>query len=204
MTKRSGGHIGVIGIFCVLMASCASTPYGPFSVTEIYVEPKIPFPSQMYFAGLSQAVTAGLMAGLFGGIGAGSVAAASFRPNNVALDAMVRQEAIAALRAHGLKEAPNGARVPYLRLTLGEYGFAEAGAMSRRVRPLMTIVGQLTGPDGKVLWRGSGFAVNTDGSLPTVLPENLKNNPKVATQYLQPAASKACDRLISNMNKYRQ
>ena len=68
----------------------------------------------------------------------------------------------------------------------------------------MTIVGQLIGLDGKVLWRGSGFAVNTDGSLPSVLPENLKNNPKVVTQYLQPAASKACDRLIGNMNKQRQ
>ena len=149
-------------------------------------------------------MTAGLMAGLFGGIGAGSVAAASFRPSNVAMDAMVRQEAIAALRAHGLKGAPNGARVPHLRLAVGEYGFAEAGAMSRRVRPLMTIAGQLIGPDGKVLWRGSGFAVNTDGSLPSVLPENLKNNPKVVAQYLQPAAAKACDRLISNMNKHRQ
>jgi len=117
---------------------------------------------------------------------------------------MVRQEVLTALRANGIKGAPPGARVPHLRLTVGEYGFAEAGAMSRRVRPLMTVVGQLIGPDGKVLWKGSGFALNTDGSLPSVLPENLKNNPKVVAQYLQPAASKACDRLVSNLNKHRQ
>jgi hypothetical protein len=191
-------------VLCALMGACASAPNGPFSVDRVYVEPKIAFPTQMYFAGLSQTIVVGAMAGLFGGLGAGVAASSNMRPSNVALDAMVYQEASAALQANGIKTVTGGAGVSRLQLTVGQYGFGEAGTLSRHVRPLVGVAGVLTGPDDKLLWKGSGSADNTDDSLPSVLPENLKNNPTLVAQYLRAAASKACQKLVVGMNKHRR
>jgi hypothetical protein len=76
-----------------------------------------------------------------------------------------------------------------IHIHVREYGFAQArGFMQRHVKPILTIETQMIRSDGTMVWQ-SGVVINPNTKeTPEILPEDLKNNHKVAVDAINTSA----------------
>jgi hypothetical protein len=65
----------------------------------------------------------------------------------------------------------------------------------------MTLYAEMISPDGTILWSHEAVAKSDDQAVPTILPEELRNNPERQEQLLRAAARRASEKLMENYNK---
>jgi hypothetical protein len=74
-----------------------------------------------------------------------------------------------------------------VQIRVREYGFVQGGFMQRRVKPILTMETLMVRRDGVQVWK-SGVAINQKTKeTPSILPEDLKANPKLAVDALHTA-----------------
>ena len=164
----------------------SSSPYKADSahpIRTVHISPNVPMPKKMFFSGLSES-----MAGMFGGV-VGALSTMFREGEDFKLPGVLRTELAAEIAKTGrFKVVSSGAADAEVRINVREYGFVQAGFMQRRVKPILTIETQMVRGDSTVVWQ-SGVVINqaTKGTS-TILPEQLKENPKSAAEALHGAA----------------
>jgi hypothetical protein len=171
----------------LFFSSCVtSSPYKADSahpIRTVHISPNVPMPKKMLFSGLSES-----MAGMFGGV-VGALSTMFRDGEDFKLPEVLRTELAAEIAKTGkFKVVSSGAADAEMRINVREYGFVQAGFMQRKVKPILTIETQMVRPDSAVVWQ-SGVVINqTTKGTSTILPEQLKENPKVAAEALHGAA----------------
>ena len=170
----------------------------------IQVDPSIPYPEKMTFIGLSQSIILGASLGLGASVATrGAVKeyvrnAASQRRNLTPVPVYVREEFSDVVPGFGFSPDNDSATDKRFRLAVRKYGFGQAEMLSRQVRPLMTLYAEMVTPDGKILWAHESAVKSDDKTLPSVLPEDLRNNPEEQERLLRIAAHRASERVMEN------
>jgi hypothetical protein len=180
-------------------ASAADLSPGP-----VQVDPSIPYPEKMTFVGLSQSILLGASMGLGASVATrGAVkeyvrSAASQRRNLTPVPVFVREEFTDVIPGFGFTPEDDSSIDKRFRLAVRKYGFGEAEMLSRQVRPLMTLYAEIVTPDGKILWSHEAAVKSDDKTLPSVLPEDLRNNPDEQEKLLRVAAHRASEKVMEN------
>jgi hypothetical protein len=196
-------------MFC--LALCAGISGLSFAADlspgPVQVEPSIPYPEKMTFVGLSQSLVLGASMGLAASMATrGAVKgyvhdAASERRNLTPVAVFVREEFMDVISSEGFTPEDNNPTDNRFRLSVRKYGFGEAEVLSRQVRPLMNLYGELVTPDGKVLWSHEASVKSDDHTLPTILPEDLRHDPDKQEKLLRVAAHRASEMLMDNYQR---
>jgi hypothetical protein len=174
-------------------------------IRTITVEQNVPVPKRMEFVGFSEAMGVGLAGGLGGAIGAGVAAANLYsREGSADFDVgqSVRVEFIAAIQRSGkftIKTA--GPADADLQLRVTGYGFHEAAMFGRRVRPILSIEAKLIRADGKVIWQHRRAITHLTGDTPAILPEKIRDNPKLGADALRVAARLCADAAVESVRQ---
>ena len=192
--------------FC--LAVCAvisgSVSAADLSPGPVQVETSIPYPEKMTFIGLSQSIALAASMGLAASVATrGAVKeyvhnATSQRRNLTPLAVFVREEFSDAIRGKGFSPEDDSTTDNRFRLAVRKYGFGMAELVSRDVRPLMTLYAELVTPDNKILWSHEAAVKSDDKNLPSILPEDLRNNPDEQEMLLRAAAHRASEKLMEN------
>ena len=170
----------------------------------VQVEESIPYPEKMTFIGLSQSIELAASMGLAASVATrGAVKqyvhdATRQRRNLTPLAVFVREEFSDAIRGKGFTPEDNSTTDNRFRLAVRKYGFGMAELVSREVRPLMTLYGELVTPENKVLWSHEAVIKSDDKSLPAILPEQLRTDPDEQEMLLRAAAHRASGKLMEN------
>ena len=180
--------IRVVPVALVLAYSgcVTSSPYqtdAAHPIQTITISRDVSMPQNMTFSGFSQ-----MMAGMLFGV-AGVLATVFREGGDYHVPEMVRDELTTALTKTGkFKIISSGQADAEVQIRVREYGFVQGGFMQRRVKPILTMETLMVRRDGTQIWK-SGVAINqkTDGT-PSILPEELKANPKLAADSLHTAA----------------
>jgi hypothetical protein len=182
-------------VLCVWLSSCATpTEYKSDAAHPLHtvtVAQEVPVPKKMQFVGLSETMFGGLGALVGGAAGAGLMAGATYSREGVAafdVGQSVRSEFIAAIQKSGKFKVQNGSADATLRLKVTGYGFQEAAMFGRRVRPILSVEAVLQRNDGKIVWKHRRAITHLNSDTPAVLPEKLKENPKLGADALRAAA----------------
>lgn len=166
---------------CVSSSPYKVDPSHP--IRTVNISRNVPMPKKMFFSGLSES-----MAGMFGGV-VGALSTMFREGEDFKLPEVLRTELATEIAKTGkFKLVSSGPADAEMRINLREYGFVQAGFMQRKVKPILTIETQMVRPDSTVVWQ-SGVVINqaTKGTS-TILPEQLKENPKIAAEALHGAA----------------
>jgi hypothetical protein len=191
----------------VCAAISGSVSAAELSPGPVQVETSIPYPEKMTFIGLSQSIALAASMGLAASVATrGAVKeyvhnATSQRRNLTPLAVFVREEFSDAIRGKGFSPEDDSTTDNRFRLAVRKYGFGMAELVSRDVRPLMTLYAELVTPDNKVLWSHEAVVKSDDKSLPSILPEDLSNNPDEQEMLLRAAAHRASERLMESYEK---
>jgi hypothetical protein len=170
----------------------------------VQVDPSIPYPEKMTFVGLSQSILLGASMGLGASVATrGAVkeyvrSATSQRRNLTPVPVFVREEFTDVIPGFGFTPEDDSSIDKRFRLAVRKYGFGEAEMLSRQVRPLMTLYAEIVTPDGKILWSHEAAVRSDDKTLPSVLPEDLRNNPDEQEKLLRVAAHRASEKVMEN------
>jgi hypothetical protein len=166
---------------CVSSSPYKADPSHP--IRTVNISRNVPMPKKMFFSGLSES-----MAGMFGGV-VGALSTMFREGEDFKLPEVLRTELAAEIAKTGkFKVASSGPADAEMRINVREYGFVQAGFMQRRVKPVLGIETQMVRPDGTVVWQ-SGVVINqATKETATMLPEQLKENPKIAAEALHGAA----------------
>jgi hypothetical protein len=190
-------------------AICGSGSAADLSPGPIQVDPSIPYPEKMTFIGLSQTILLGASMGLGASVATrGAVKeyvknAASQRRNLTPVPVFVREEFTDVIPGFGFTPENDSSTDKRFRLAVRKYGFGEAELLSRQVRPLMTIYAEMVTPDGKILWSHEAAIRSDDKTLPSILPEDLRNKPDEQERLLRVAAHRASEKVMENYNQKR-
>ncbi|MBV8276325.1 MAG: hypothetical protein JO170_13845 [Verrucomicrobia bacterium] len=188
-------------MFAAISGSVSAADLSP---GPVQVETSIPYPEKMTFIGLSQSIALAASMGLAASVATrGAVKeyvhnAASQRRNLTPLAVFVREEFSDAIRGKGFTPEDDSTTDNRFRLAVRKYGFGMAELVSRDVRPFMTLYAELVTPENKVLWSHEAVIKSDDKSLPSILPENLRNDPDEQEMLLRAAAHRASDKLMEN------
>jgi hypothetical protein len=179
--------ISALLLAVALFSGCvSSSPYKvdpSHPIRTVNISRNVPMPQKMFFSGLSES-----MAGMFGGV-VGALSTMFRSGEDFKLPEVLRSELATEITKTGkFKLVSSGPADAEIRINVREYGFVQAGFMQRRVKPVLTIETQMVRPDGTAVWQ-SGVVINqaTKGTSP-ILPEQLKENPKIAAEALHGAA----------------
>jgi hypothetical protein len=166
---------------CVTSSPYKSDPAHP--VRTVSISKDVPMPKKMLFSGFSE-----MMAGALGGV-VGVLATIFREGEDFKLPETLRADLAAEIEKTGkFKVLSSGAADAEVRIRVREYGFVQAGFMRRQVKPILTIETQMIRGDGTMVWQ-SGVVINqTTKGTPAVLPEQLRDNPKVAADAFGVAA----------------
>lgn len=194
--------------FTLCVATCAallgSGSAADISPGPVQIDPSIPYPEKMTFVGLSQSLVLGASMGLGASVATrGAVKeyvhnAASQRRNLTPVPVFVREEFSDVIPGFGFTPENDNASENRFRLAVRKYGFGEAEILSRQVRPLMTLYAEIVTPDGKILWSHEAAIKSDDKTLPSILPEDLRNNPDQQEKLLRIAAHRASEKVMEN------
>ena len=194
--------------FTLCVATCAallgSGSAADISPGPVQIDPSIPYPEKMTFVGLSQSLVLGASMGLGASVATrGAVKeyvhnAASQRRNLTPLPVFVREEFSDVITGFGFTPENDNASENRFRLAVRKYGFGEAEILSRQVRPLVTLYAEIVTPDGKILWSHEAAIKSDDKTLPSILPEDLRNNPDQQEKLLRIAAHRASEKVMEN------
>ena len=198
--------------FCLAVCAgiSASVSAADLSPGPVQVENSIPYPEKMTFIGLSQSIELAASMGLAASaVTRGEVKryvhdVASKRRNLTPLAVFVREEFSDAIRGKGFTPEDDSTTDNRFRLAVRKYGFGMAELVSRDVRPLMTLYAELVTPENKVLWSHEAAVRSDDKSLPSILPEDLRNNPDEQEMLLRAAAHRASEKLMEDYGKKEQ
>jgi hypothetical protein len=161
----------------------------------------------MTFIGLSQSILLGASMGLGASVATrGAVKeyvrdAASQRRNLTHVPVFVREEFSDVIPGFGFSAENDSSIEKRFRLAVRKYGFGEAEMLSRQVRPLMTLYAEMVTSDGKILWSHEAAVKSDDKTLPSVLPEDLRNNPDQQERLLRIAAHRASEKVMENYQR---
>jgi hypothetical protein len=189
MNKFIQNRLSIPALFLTvaLLSGCVtSSPYKvdpSHPIRTVNISRNVPMPKKMFFSGLSES-----MAGMFGGV-VGALSTMFRDGEDFKLPEVLRTELAAEIAKTGkFKLVSSGPVDAEMRINVREYGFVQAGFMQRRVKPVLTIETQMVRPDGTAVWQ-SGVVINqATKETSTMLPEQLKENPKIAAEALHGAA----------------
>jgi hypothetical protein len=174
-------------IFAFVVSGCVtSSPYKTDSAHPIHtvsISREVPMPKKMILSGLSESL-AGALGGVVG------VLATIFREGeDFRLPEVLRADLAEEIAKTGkFKVVSSGSADAEVRIRLREYGFMQAGFMRRQVKPILTIETTMVRPDGTLIWKSGVVVGQRAKETPVMLPERLKDNPKVAAEALHAAA----------------
>lgn len=196
-------------IAALFISGCATpTEYrsdASHPIRTITVANNVPEPTDMTFVGFSESMGMAFGAAAGGAVGAGLMAGAlSSRHGEAAFDIgqSLRNEFIGAIQRSGKFTVKNeGPADAELQLKVTGYGFYQAGMFARRVRPIIGLEAKLVRADGKVVWQHRRAVNHLTDETPAILPEKIRNDPKVGADALR-AASRICAR--NAVNSLRQ
>jgi hypothetical protein len=192
-----------------LISSCATpTEYKADTshpIRSLTVSQNVPVPKKMTFVGLSEMLSGGLGAALGGAAGAGIVAGSMYSREGVAafdVGQSVRNEFIAAVQKSGKFTVKNGGPADAeVQLNVTGYGFQEAAMFGRRVRPILSIEAKMVRSDGRVVWKHRRAITHLTDETPAVLPEQMKQNPKLGAEALRAAARVVATRAVESLHQ---
>jgi hypothetical protein len=187
-----------LAVYAAVSGSVSAVDLSP---GPVQVEPSIPYPEKMTFVGLSQSILLGASIGTKGIVKEYVRNAAGQRRNLTPVAIFVREEFSEVIRVSGFSPEDNSFNENRFRLAVRKYGFGEAEMLSRQVRPLMTLYAEMVTPDDKILWSHEAVVKSDDKALPTVLPEDLRNNPDEQETLLRAAAHRASEKLMENYER---
>jgi hypothetical protein len=173
-------------IFAVFVSGCVtSSPYKADSAHPIHtvsISKEVPMPRKMILSGLSESL-AGALGGVVG------VLATIFREGeDFRLPEVLRADLAEEIAKTGKFKVVSGSADAEVHIRVREYGFMQAGFMRRQVKPILTMETTMVRPDGSLVWK-SGIVVGQRAKeTPVMLPERLKDDPKVAAEALHAAA----------------
>ena len=176
-----------LAVVALCLSACvSSSPYksdAAHPIRAVTISKDVPMPKKMIFVGLSEQ-----FAGMFGGV-AGALSTMYREGETFNLPEVLRADLAAELATGGRFKVVPSAADAEIRIHVREYGFMSArGFMRKHVKPILTIETQMVRRDGTTVWQ-SGVVINQNTkSTPEVLPEDLKNNPKIAANALHSAA----------------
>ncbi len=196
--------VGVVAVVVVSSATGAgSGSDAPLhSVRTITVSQDVAVPKEMVFAGFSQVMEMGLGAGLAGPVGAGIAAGNLSRKGDAAfgIAGSVRSAMITEISRSGkfvVKES--GPADAALQLRVIGYGFYSAGMFARRVRPLLGFEAKLVRSDGQVTWRHRCAVTQMNHETPTILPETIRQDPRIGAEALRVAARVCARKAVASL-----
>jgi hypothetical protein len=190
------------------LATCTallgSVSAADLSPGPVQIDPSIPYPEKMTFIGLSQSILLGASMGLGASVATrGAVKeyvhdAASQRRNLTPVPVFVREEFSDVIPGFGFTPENDNSIEKRFRLAVRKYGFGEAEMLSRQVRPLMTLYAEIVTPEGKILWSHEAAIKSDDKTLPSILPEDLRNKPEEQEKLLRIAAHRASEKVMES------
>jgi hypothetical protein len=204
MTKLfSTGALALIALFS--LSSCATpTEYRAdvsHPIRTITVAKEVEVPKEMIFVGFTEGLTQALAAG-GGALAAAAGATTSLRPGDEEFHVgeTVRAEFITAIeQSKKFTIKPAGPADANLKLRVISYGFYQAGAFARRVRPIIGVEAVLSRPDGKIVWQHRRGVTQATGKTPAYLPEKLKADKKLAAEALHVAARLCAETAVASI-----
>lgn len=94
---------------------------------------------------------------------------------------------------------PDAGNYPEIRLSISYYGFGIHG-LSRQMKPMFGVVGQIVKPDGSVIWRKYDFVTPLGGETPSHTIEEYISNPELIREAFNVASKIVVSGLVGHMN----
>lgn len=192
--------------FVGCVSTVRMTPQEAASIKTIEVSEQVTKPDGMWYGGpgasfFGLGAVGGLITGLANIPGA-KEGDKTAHQGGVEITEIVRNEVINQLKQNGqFKIANKEYANAVLRLDILMYGLSVPNGFSTKLRPVLSVVGKLVGPNGKVMWQDKESIFSLSSGMPEFGKNEILQNPHNMYLAWDAAAKAVSQKLIQSMVK---